>query len=138
MVDKKFGYVLNVASTAAFQALPKENVYAASKAFVLLFSEALAEELRPHGIGVTCLCPGATNTPFFSRGTIGASRILQANMMKSDEVARIGYNALKSKKLLVIPGFVNKITTWAVRWVPRRWAVKVGGKVIETRYDAKI
>jgi short-subunit dehydrogenase len=63
---------------------------------------------------------------------------MQANMMKSTDVARIGFNALKKGKPLVIAGGVNKITTWIQRAVPRRWAIKVAAKVIETRYDAKV
>jgi len=130
MVERGWGRVMNVASTAAFQAIPIESVYAASKAFVLLFSEALADELSGTGVAVTCLCPGPTRTPFFNSEMI-SSKTVTRNMMAADEVARAGYRALERGKSLQIAGAKNRTAVFLERFVPRKMVVKLARRVVE-------
>lgn len=115
------GGVLNVASVAAFMPGPNFAVYYASKAYVLSFTEALAEELRPSGVRVSCLCPGPVATGFQSRagfaysGTMGAAKLA---LTPADEVAREAYEGLMAGKRVVVPGLVNKIMAASARAAP--------------------
>jgi short-subunit dehydrogenase len=121
MLEKRRGAVLNVASTAAFQPLPMNNIYAASKAFVVSFSEAIREELKESGISVTCLCPGPTETEFFEAGGYPERAWSRKRFrMPVEAVARVGFKALKDGKATVIPGFLNNLVAFLVRFVPRR------------------
>ncbi len=135
MISRKFGKVMNVASTAAFQGIPREALYAASKAFVLTFSEGLSKELEGTGVTATCLCPGPTATPFFERGTIGASRSMERTMMTSAAVAKAGMNALKKGKPVEIAGFRNKFLIGGERLIPRAVAVTIAGKFVDVRHS---
>lgn len=116
-------YILNVASTASYQAVPGLSVYAATKAFVLSFSRALRYELKNTSVSVTCLCPGATTTNFTNRAGMSKSVDLQATAdkfsMPADVVAKFGINALFANKNEVIPGFVNKIQVFATYFLPK-------------------
>ena len=104
------GKILNVASTAAFQPGPFMAVYYASKAFVLHFSEALAEELRGSGVGVTCLCPGPVKTNFQARAYITDTPMANSPLLVDvREVARVGYEGMKAGKRVVIPGWKNRL-----------------------------
>ncbi len=126
MVTRRAGRVLNVASTAAFQPGPLMAVYYASKAYVLHFSEALANELAPFGVTVTALCPGPTVSGFQARADMEESRLVQnrAVMMDAATVARQGYEALMAGKPVVIPGLFNKVGALLPRFVPRHLTVK--------------
>ncbi len=127
MLKRGSGKILNVSSTAAFQPGPTMAVYYATKAYVLSFSEALAEELRGTGVTVTCLCPGPTETEFQARAGISGIRLLQFRTMDAATVARKGYEGLIKEKTLVIPGIFNRLFAWGVRFVPRRlvtWGVR--------------
>jgi uncharacterized protein len=124
MMNNKSGQILNVASTAAFQAGPLMAVYYASKAYVLSFSEALHEELRPYGIHVTALCPGPTETEFFDAAKMGKS-LLAKMQSKSSTVVDDGLRALKLNRAIVISGFINKITAQSARLVPRAFTRKL-------------
>jgi short-subunit dehydrogenase len=112
------GAILNVASTAAFQAGPHMAVYYASKAFVLSFSEALHQELKGSGIGVTALCPGPTATEFFDVAGAPDGRLAK---MATDPVAvvRAGLDSLAKNKAIVIPGLMNKVGAQSNRLLPR-------------------
>src|SRR5579859_3419848 len=98
MIERKSGRILNVASTAAFQPGPLMAVYFATKAYVLSFSEALANELAGTGITVTCLCPGATATEFHKRAKATGQRLLKFGSMDAHTVAEDGYRALMAGK----------------------------------------
>jgi len=120
MVKKRSGRILNVASTAAFQAGPYMSTYYASKAYVLLLSEALHQEFAPEGVTVTVLCPGPTRTEFFERSAMLDTPLAQSpHMMKAADVARAGFEGLMQGKRLVIPGVINKLLALAVRVLPR-------------------
>jgi len=128
------GKVLNVASTAAFQPGPFMSVYYASKAYVLSFTEALAEELEGSGVTVTCLCPGPVNTNFQKRAHTGETRLLRSPLLVDvQEVARIGYEGMKHGKRLVIPGWRNWLGTEMLRLSPRKMVTKVIRKMQESK-----
>jgi uncharacterized protein len=121
MVSRRSGRILNVASTAAFQPGPLMAVYYATKAYVLSFSEAIADELRGTGVTVTALCPGPTETGFAAVAGMESSRLFKMTKpMSSRDVARFGYEAMKSGKRVVIPGLRNKLLTQSLRVTPRR------------------
>jgi short-subunit dehydrogenase len=122
MRERGSGGILNVASTAAFQPGPFMAIYYASKAFVLSFTEGLAEELRGTNLIATALCPGPTATDFARRARIEKTRLMTSRtltMMSAAEVADIGYRAFLKGKALVIPGYRNKVLAQAIRVSPR-------------------
>jgi len=122
MEQRGNGYIMNVASTGAFQPNPNFAVYGASKAFVLNFSEAFNEELKGSGVSVTCLCPGPTRTEFHDRAQSGDSRIVRVLMMETDDVVKIGIDAMFARRGTVIPGPANAVLTFTERFTPR-WLV---------------
>jgi hypothetical protein len=122
MLARRRGRILNVASTAAFQPGPLMAVYYATKAYVLSFSEALAEEVRGSGVTVTALCPGPTATGFQERASLEDSKLFRGNLMDAGTVAAVGYAGLKAGKGVVIPGARNWLLAEAVRFAPRRVA----------------
>ena len=125
MVARGSGRILNVASTAAFQPGPMMAVYYATKAYVLSFSEALANELKDKGVSVTALCPGPTITGFAERAEgVAATRLFIIGTMDAPTVARAGYRALMRGKALVIPGLRNQLLALSVRLGPRSLPVK--------------
>ena len=114
------GKVLNVASTAAFQPGPFMSVYYASKAYVLHFTEALAEELSDTGVTATCLCPGPVKTNFQKRAHLGDTKMATSPLLVDvREVARVGYEGMKQGKRLVIPGWKNRMVMQMLRVSPR-------------------
>lgn len=127
MLERGTGAVLNVASTAAFLPGPGMAVYYASKAYVLSFTEALAEELRNTGINVSALCPGPTATGFAAASGMSQSKLMkqQSVMMSSADVARIGWDGLLRGKRVVVPGATNKLLTQALRFAPRAVAARI-------------
>jgi len=125
MIERRYGRILNLASTAAFEPGPLMAVYYASKAYVLNFSEALANELHGTGVTVTTLAPGPTRTGFQKRGRLEDSRLVQGNIGDAQSVALAGYRGLMAGKTLVIPGFSNKLIPWIVRVSPRGVVTRV-------------
>ncbi len=127
----KRAYVLNIASIGAYQAVPEMALYAASKAFVRNFTEALHDELRGTPTSATCVCPGGTKTAFHAAAGAGDySWIANASMMTADDVARSALAAMYRGKRNVIPGLVNKLSCFGVRLVPRRFASWLAGRVL--------
>jgi uncharacterized protein len=120
MRERKRGRIMNVASTAGFQPGPLMAVYYATKAYVISFSEAIANELKGSGVTVTCLCPGATATEFAKRADMEKSRLFKMGKMQSADVARVGYAAMMRGKTLVIPGARNWMLAESVRFSPRK------------------
>jgi short-subunit dehydrogenase len=119
MIERRRGRILNVASTAAFVPGPWMSIYYASKAFVLSFSQAIDYELQPHGITVTTLCPGPTESEFKVRAGSQRSRLFEAFVMEAEPVARVGYEAMMKGKAVAIPGLRNKMIPVAARLTPR-------------------
>ncbi len=131
MVRRGKGRILNVASTAAFQPGPLMAVYCATKAYVLSFSEALAEELRSSGVTVTCLAPGATETGFGEIAGVAGTRLFRSGTMTSRAVAETAYAATKRGAALVVPGCRNRILSASVRFVPISTAARVARRLLE-------
>ncbi|MFY9905815.1 MAG: SDR family oxidoreductase [Terriglobales bacterium] len=131
MIERKSGRILNVASTAAFQAGPLMAVYYATKAYVLHFSEAIANELNGTGVTVTCLCPGPTVTEFLQRAKMEGIRLAKFGAMDARTVAEDGYRALMAGKPVVISGFKNWLVAQSVRFAPRRMVTAVARKLQE-------
>jgi uncharacterized protein len=131
MIERKSGAILNVASTAAFQPGPKMAVYFATKAFVLSLTEALHEELKPHGIKVSCLCPGPTRTEFGEvAGLRGeAARFFDKLAMDATTVVRIGLEGLDRNKAVVVTGWLNKLGAASTRFAPRSVVRKIAGSI---------
>jgi len=126
MIRNKFGKILNIASTAAFQPGPTMSVYFATKAYVLSFSEAIANELKGTGVTVTALCPGATATGFKAASSLGESNLFKGNQIAtSKEVAEFGYTKMMEGKTVVIPGIVNNLMAQSVRFAPRNLAASI-------------
>jgi len=126
MIVKGGGKIMNVASTAAFQPGPKMAIYYASKAYVLSFSEAIGNELKDRSVTVTTLCPGATRTGFQEAADMQESRLVKGRKLPtSKEVAEYGYNAMMKGKAVAIPGFMNKMLAFGVRFFPRSMVVKI-------------
>jgi len=120
MLRRRSGRILNVASTAAFVPGPFMALYYASKAALLSFSEAVANELKGSGVTATVLCPGPTRTDFFQAAGIEDSNLLRGgNVMDSSTVARAGYRAMMAGKAEVIAGARNRWMMRGVRLVPR-------------------
>jgi short-subunit dehydrogenase len=133
MRERRRGTIINVASTAGFQAIPYMATYAATKAFVLSFSEALAEENRAHGIHVMALCPGVTETNFFDASQM--DRPPMRTIQTPEEVVDTALRALGRHKSMVISGWTNWFTIEAERFVPRSLVTKVTGKALRSRFE---
>jgi uncharacterized protein len=132
MLERKSGKIMNVASTAGFQPGPLMAVYYATKAYVISFSEALANELQGTGVTVTCLCPGVTDTEFQKRAGTEETRLFrQMRPMDAKTVARDGYRALMKGKPLAISGFRNWLLAESLRVSPRRIVTAVSRHLIE-------
>lgn len=132
MLARHSGRIMNVASTAGFVPGPLMAVYYATKAYVISFSEGLANELDGSGIKLTCFCPGATETGFANRAGTEQSRLFQQmRPMSAEEVALDGYRALMEGRTLAISGLPNRILVQSLRFGPRkmitaisRWAAE--------------
>jgi len=119
MLDRRRGGVLNVASTAGFQPGPRMAVYYASKAFVLSFSEGIAEEVRDRGVTVTALCPGPTATNFAEAAGARFSWRFMKGAMSAKAVAEMGHRAFRDGQVVAISGFRNQLLALSVRLAPR-------------------
>lgn len=126
-------YIMNVASTAAYQAVPNLAIYSATKAFVLSFSRALYHELKPKNISVTALSPGGTNTEFSHRAEISEKALKAGEKvnMSPEEVAKIGVDAMFDKKAEVVTGILNKIGAFGAWLMPKFVAEKIAGSIYE-------
>lgn len=134
MLERSDGKILNVASTAGFVPGPGMAVYYAAKAYVLSFSEALAEEVRGSGVSVTCLCPGATDTGFQGRAGIERSPLIRLGMADAAKVAKAGFEGLMRGKPVVVPGFTNKLVAFSPKISPRRLILAVSSRLNKTSH----
>ncbi|MDQ6999094.1 MAG: SDR family oxidoreductase [Mariprofundus sp.] len=132
MKQRDFGRILNIASTAAFQPGPGMAAYFASKAYVLSYSEALAYELKQSGVTATCLCPGATQTEFFSQSTMEDSGLVKGKQLPSAaNVALEGYQAMHNEKTLIVHGLFNRIRVFSLRTAPRAMITAITAKILK-------
>jgi len=125
MLGRRNGRILNVASTAAFQPGPRMAVYYATKAYVLSFSEALANELSGTGVTVSTLCPGPTRTAFGERAKMAGTRVFRMGAMDAATVAAAGYRGLMKGRAVIVPGLLNRLLVQSVRVSPRRLVTAV-------------
>ena len=127
MLERRRGYILILASTAGFQAVPYIAAYAATKSFDLFFAEALAEEVRARGVNVTALCPGATSTEFQQ---VAEQPDYAFRSPESPEaVARVGLDALAKGKPVVISGARNFVMQQSQRLAPRRLVTSMAARI---------
>ena len=132
MVQHRRGRIMNVASTAGFQPGPLLAVYYATKAYVISFSEAIANELQKTGVTVTCFCPGATHTGFAKRAGTEKSRLFkQLGAMGAAKVALDGYRAVMEGRGLAISGVHNWLVAESTRFAPRKMVTAVSRWVAE-------
>ncbi len=133
MVERHSGRVLNVASMAGFVPGPLQSVYYASKAFVISFSEAIANELRRTGVTVTALCPGFTETEFGEVAGVESIRSF-SRTFSAREVAENGYEAMLKGKTIVVPGILNRLFIHGLlRLAPRKLTTRISRGLMEKR-----
>ncbi|MCH7810248.1 MAG: SDR family oxidoreductase [Chloroflexi bacterium] len=125
------GSIINVASTGAYQPVPYMSTYAATKAYVLSFSEGLHEEAKGYGVTVTCLCPGATRTEFQEVAGIGEDGIPGFAWMSAEAVVKNALGAAKSGSAITTPGLLNKFTANLPRFTPRFAVRKISGAMFK-------
>ncbi|MGH9745569.1 MAG: SDR family NAD(P)-dependent oxidoreductase [Candidatus Acidiferrales bacterium] len=128
MVERRHGDILILASTAAFQAVPFNSVYAATKAFDLLFAEGISEEVREFGVRVCALCPGSTDTEFQQVAKQPDRAFRSAET--AEKVARVGLEALAKGKSFVVSGARNRLMMESERLAPRGFVVKMAAKMM--------
>ncbi|RAL24262.1 SDR family NAD(P)-dependent oxidoreductase [Thermoflavimicrobium daqui] len=134
MIERGYGKILNVASTAAFQPGPLMSVYYATKAYVLSFTEALANELKDTGVTATVLCPGPTETHFAKRAKLGQSPLFKKGIaMDAKTVAVEGYKKFLKGKTIVTPGWKNRFLIKGIRFLPRKVITAIIRRVQEVR-----
>ncbi len=130
MMRRQRGEILLVASVVAYQPTPNYAAYGASKAFVLSLGEALHEELKPHGVTVTVLSPGATATEFFDISGQQSTPMKRAFMMPSRPVVQIGLAAMRRGRASVVSGWKNTLMAWGTRLLPRIVQRKIAHRVL--------
>jgi hypothetical protein len=125
------GRILNVGSVGSFVASPRNAVYSATKAYLLSLSEAIAEELRGSGVTVTAVCPGAVRSELQERAGMTHVRLLRSGVLEASTVAEYAYRAMMAGKRLAIPDVRTRIQVFLVRFLPRAWAVRMAGRMLE-------
>ena len=134
MRARRRGKVVNVSSAAGFQPIPFMSTYAATKAFVNSFSEAIAEENRPFGIQVLALCPGSTKTNFFAAANMDKP-ITVKGQQTAEEVVETAMRAIKSRRTRVVSGFVNDVVSKIVTIVPNALITRFLSRATRPRYQ---
>ncbi len=129
MVKAGAGRIMNVGSIASFVPGPRMSVYFASKAYVLSFSEALAEELKDSGVSVTCLCPGSTKTNFAGTAHVSKTHSTATSLITPAQVAEFGWNAMMNGKRVAIHGASNRFALFAMRFLPRRTITRIVARI---------
>lgn len=127
MIGRRRGGIVNVASMAAYQAIPFMAVYAATKAYVVSLSEALHEEVRRHGVVVTAVCPGPTKTEFSQRANMEKSKLFTTGAMSAADVARIGLDGHEKGRAVVITGGRNHAMGIGSKLMPRALSRRIAG-----------
>jgi short-subunit dehydrogenase len=127
MVERGSGGILNVASTAGYAPGPLQDVYYATKAFVKSFSEGLTAECRGSGVRVTALCPGPVDTEFAAVAGVEGTSLMRTPLIKvpAAKVAKVGWNALRKGRAVVVPGLPMRIAMQTLRVTPRRVAARI-------------
>jgi uncharacterized protein len=132
--ENKQSYILNIASAAAYQAVPGLNVYAGTKSFILSMSRSLSYEFRKTNISITCVSPGATESDFANRANVTgekAVKMAEKVNMKADTVAKFAIKSMYAKKTEAIPGFLNKATAFFVWLLPKKLSEKMAADIYD-------
>jgi uncharacterized protein len=129
LMERRWGGIINVASTAAFQAGPNMAVYYATKAYVLSLSEALHEEAKPRNVVVTALCPGPTPTEFAALADMEMTRVFKFGSRPVGEVARAGIDGYEAGRAIVVPGAANRLGTIGSKLFPRALVRHIAGRL---------
>jgi uncharacterized protein len=130
MLEKKQGTIINVGSIGSFQPVPYMSTYAATKAFVLHFSEGLYEEVKKHGVTVTCLCPGYVMTEFQQVAGLDRNKIPSQGRVTPEEVVQAALKGAADGRAIVIPGALNRtLATGLVRLTPRFAVRRIAGSL---------
>lgn len=137
MLARRAGRILNVASIAGYFPGPLTATYNASKAFVISFTEALANELKGTGVTATALCPGPTRTGFEVRAGLATTQAFRGTVMDAKAVAEEGYRAMMRGSTIAVPGLENRMRMWPVRFVPRWILAHFARRFHETSEDAQ-
>jgi short-subunit dehydrogenase len=133
MIARRRGGILNIASSAAFQPGPWMAVYYATKAFVLSFSEALHEEMLPHGVRVAALCPGPTRTEFGDVASMSDSALFKRFAVGPESVVEDGLAALAGNQAVKVSGTLNSVMAQSIRFTPRVLARRIAGGLQKSR-----
>ncbi|MBN1310529.1 MAG: SDR family oxidoreductase [Anaerolineae bacterium] len=131
MLARSSGHILNIGSIGSFAPVPLMAAYGATKAYVLSFSEALAEELRGSGVKVTALCPGVTYTGFQERSGMHSFGLMRLGAMEAVDVACIGYRAIKRGRAVIVTGLFNQLMMFSMRFAPRPLVRRVSKWMME-------
>jgi hypothetical protein len=131
MTARGRGRILNVGSIGSFVPSPRNAVYSATKAYLLSLSEAIAEELQGSGVTVTAVCPGAVRSELQQRAGMTHVRLLRSGVLEASRVAEYAYRAMMAGKRLAIPDLRTRIQVFLVRFLPRAWAVRMAGRMLE-------
>jgi short-subunit dehydrogenase len=131
MLLRNSGYILNVASTGAFQPTPTYAAYSAAKSYVLSLSEALHYELRHTSVKCTVLCPGVTRTEFFEVAGQKMTTFQRLTIMESADVARIGIEAMLKGRSSVVAGGFNALVAWSTRLMPRQFQAAMSYRAMQ-------
>jgi short-subunit dehydrogenase len=129
MVEAHSGHIINISSTGGFQGVPKMASYAASKAYVLHFSEALAYELKKDGVRVTAICPGPTKSEFAETAQVREGHFTKAPT--SRQLAEFIYSSMEKGRVTAIQGFKNRLMAFSGRFGPRKMITAAAGKLME-------
>jgi short-subunit dehydrogenase len=136
MREKRSGVVINVSSTAGFQPVPFMATYAATKAFVTSFSEALWEENRQFGVKVIALCPGGTQTNFFNEAGVGEKMPMRA-LETPEAVVETALRGVRAGRSYIISGWSNRFAAQFGNFFPNSWIARIIGKVLRPRVQAE-
>lgn len=127
MVERKRGTIINLGSVGSFQPVPYMSTYAATKAYILNFSEGLHEELKPHGVTVTCVCPGVVYTEFQETAGLSREKMPGMGIVTPEKVVADALKGAARNKAVVIPGAMNQAAAQMTRFAPRFLIRKVSG-----------
>ena len=130
MLARRRGRIMLVASTASFLPLPNMAVYAATKAFVRSFGEALAEELKSSGVTVNVLCPGTTATNFFDVAGNMPTALQSARMMSAEAVAKLGFAGMMRGERVTVAGLANRVLAFAAAHTPHFVSLPAAAKMM--------
>jgi short-subunit dehydrogenase len=131
MIENGRGTIINLGSVGSFEPVPYMSTYAATKAYVLSFSEGLHEELKPHGVTVTCVCPGVVHTEFQQQAGMDRGKMPSMGLVTPQKVVTDALRGAAKKKAIVIPGAMNQAAAQMVRFAPRGLVRRVSGDLFK-------